>query len=52
MTRDELRAAKIELLDDLHELATEPVVDPEPVRQRVEALFARLETEQNGEEGR
>jgi hypothetical protein len=51
MDRDELRAAKIELLDDLHELATDPVADLEPVRQRVEALFARLESE-NGEEKR
>jgi hypothetical protein len=45
MTPQELHNFKIDLLDELHELATEPVADPEPIKQRIEAFFQRLEAE-------
>jgi hypothetical protein len=45
MTPQELREFKIELLDDIHELATEPVNDPEAVKAKVEEFFDRLESE-------
>jgi len=41
---------KVELLDDIHELATEPVGDLEGVRQRVEDFFVKLEAD-DGEKG-
>ena len=39
MTPAEIRSLKVELLDDIHELAPEPVADAEAVRQMVEAFF-------------
>ena len=48
MTIQELRDFKVELLDDIHELATEPVADPESVRQKIEEFFMKLEAA-NGE---
>ena len=32
-------AFRVDLLDDIHELAQEPVADAEAVRHKVEALF-------------
>lgn len=49
MTIAEMRAFKLELMDDVWELAQEPVGHPEAIRERVDAFFERLETE-NGEE--
>jgi hypothetical protein len=43
MNAHELLALKHALLDDIHELATEPVADPEPVKRKIEELFQRLE---------
>ena len=51
MNAQTIREFKIELLDDLHELASEPVADPEPTKRIIEAFFQRLE-EVNGEEAR
>ena len=45
MTPAEIRGCKVELLDDIHELASEPVADAEAVRQRIEAFFSKLEEE-------
>jgi hypothetical protein len=45
MTPAEIGSFKVELLDDIHELPSEPVADAEAVRQRVEALFTKLEEE-------
>jgi hypothetical protein len=39
MTPAEIRRFKIELLDDVYELASEPVADPEEIRLKVEAFF-------------
>jgi hypothetical protein len=43
MTAAEIRDFKVELLDEIHELASDPVADPEDVRQKVEQFFAKLE---------
>ena len=43
MTPAEIRDFKIELLDEIFELASDPIADPEPVRERIEAFFAELE---------
>ena len=45
MTPAEIRSFKVESLDDIHELASEPVADAESVRQRVEVFFTKLEEE-------
>lgn len=50
MTSQELQQAKVELLDEIHELAADPVADPEPIKQKLEAFFQKLEAER-GEEG-
>ena len=42
MNRTELLALKCEILP-IHELATEPVADPEPVKRKIEELFEKLE---------
>ena len=52
MTPAEIREFKIDLLDDIHELATEPVGDPEAIRRKVEEFFSKLEAETNGKEAR
>jgi hypothetical protein len=52
MTPAEVRKFKVELLDDIHELASEPVADPEEIRQKVEAFFSKLEAEADGEKTR
>jgi hypothetical protein len=45
MTPAEIRKFKVELLDDIHELASDPVSDAEEVRAKVEAFFSKLEAE-------
>jgi hypothetical protein len=52
MTLREIRDFKIELLGDVHELASDPVADPEAIREKVEAFFSRLEAETDGKETR
>jgi hypothetical protein len=49
MTIAEIRDFKVSLLDDIHELASDPVADPEELRQKVEAFFSRLEAESGKE---
>ena len=36
MDVQELRKFKVELLDDIRELATEPVADPEPIKRKLD----------------
>jgi hypothetical protein len=43
MNAQDIREFKVELLDEIHELASEPVVDPEPIRRKVESFFSKLE---------
>ena len=43
MDAQELLELKHDLLDAIHELASEPVADPEPVTRKIEELFKRLE---------
>jgi hypothetical protein len=50
MTPQEIREFKLELLDSVHELATEPVADLDGVKQRVEEFFAQLEADSGKEE--
>jgi hypothetical protein len=45
MDAAEIRQFKVEVLDDIHELATEPVADPETLRSKVEAFFDKLEAD-------
>lgn len=45
MEAAEVRQFKVELLDEIHELATEPVADPESLRQKIEDFFSKLEAE-------
>jgi hypothetical protein len=45
MTRQELHDSKVELLDMIHELATEPVADLEAAKAKVDEFFERLEAE-------
>jgi hypothetical protein len=45
MTPPETRSFKVELLDDVHELASDPVGDAEQIRQKVEVFFSKLEAE-------
>jgi hypothetical protein len=52
MTPADIRRFKLELLDDIHELASEPVADAEEIRQKVEGFFSRLEEEADGEKTR
>ena len=47
----ELRRFKVDLLDEIHELGTEPVADLEGVRRKVEDFFSKLEAESGKEEG-
>ena len=47
-----MREFKLELLDDIFELAFTPVVDPEEIRQKVEAFLYKLEEEADGEKTR
>lgn len=47
-----MRECKLELLADIFELASEPVADPEEIRQNVEAFFYKLEEEADGEKTR
>jgi hypothetical protein len=51
MTLREIRKFELELLDDIFELASEPVADPED-RQKVEPFFYKLEEEADGEKAR
>jgi hypothetical protein len=51
MNAQVIREFKLELLDEIHELATEPVADPEPIKQKIESFFQRL-IETNGKETR
>jgi hypothetical protein len=40
-----------DILDDIQELASEPVADPEPLRSKIEAFLRGVERElTNGEE--
>ena len=50
MTAADIKQFKVELLDDIHELAQDPVADPEEIRVKVERFFAELEAEV-GKEG-
>jgi hypothetical protein len=50
MNAQEIRAFRVDLLDGIHELATEPVADAEEVRRKVNEFFDRLERETDGEE--
>lgn len=43
MTVQDIRAFKVDLLDTVHELATEPVPNTEEIRHKIEALFSELE---------
>ena len=43
MTAAEIRRFKVELLDDVNDLAHEPVPDPDNLRQKVEDSFKQLE---------
>lgn len=43
MNRTELAEAKIELLDAVHELASDPIPDLDAVKAKVEEVFKRLE---------
>jgi hypothetical protein len=45
MTPAEIRSFKVELLDDIHELSSDPVGDAERVRAKVEEFFTKLEAE-------
>jgi hypothetical protein len=49
MDAAEIRQFKVELLDEIHELATEPVADPESLRVRIEEFFDKLEAESGKE---
>jgi hypothetical protein len=51
MTRSELTAAKVNLRDSIHTLASEPVSDLDGIEAEVEELFSRLEAEVGEEEG-
>lgn len=50
MTVQEIRAFKVDLLDEINTLATEPVPNDEEIRAKVNEFFSRLEAEQNGQE--
>jgi hypothetical protein len=52
MTPAKVRSLKVELLDDIHELASEPVADPEETRRKVEGFFSKPEEEADGEKTR
>lgn len=45
MTVQELRAFKVDLLDEINTLANEPVPNTDEIREQVESLFAKLEAE-------
>jgi hypothetical protein len=49
MTPHEVRQFKVDILDDIHELATEPVADPAPIRDKIVSFLRRVESELNGE---
>jgi hypothetical protein len=48
MTPAEIRIFKVELLDEVHELASDPVADADGVKRKIEAFFTRLENHLNG----
>ena len=52
MVRREMREFKLELLDDIFELTSAPVVDREESRQKVEAFLNKLEEEADGKKTR
>ena len=43
MTVRELQAFKVDLLDEINILATEPVPNTEEIKQKVDELFLKLE---------
>ena len=43
MTHTELKEAKIELLDAVHELASDPIPDLEAVKDKIDEVFKKLE---------
>ena len=43
--RSRIRTFEVELLDDIHELATEPVGDADAHRQNIGTFFSKLEAE-------
>lgn len=45
MTVQEIRAFKVDLLDSIKTLATEPVPNDDEIKAEVEAFFGRLEKE-------
>ena len=49
MNVQEIRQFKVALLDDIHELSCDPVADTEPVKQKLEAFFLKLEAESGQE---
>jgi len=43
MTVQEIRAFKVDLLDEINTLATEPVPNTEEVKRQIDDFFSRLE---------